>query len=52
MSVLIKGMDTPQWWIEEVYEEYNDTVGNYHWTGTYSGKHIVILDEVKDERTV
>ena len=24
---------------EEVYGEYYDTAGNYHWTGTHSGEH-------------
>jgi len=26
---------------EEVYDEYYDTVGNYHWTGTQSGMHTI-----------
>lgn len=25
---------------EEVYNQYYDTAGNYHWTGVYSGIHI------------
>lgn len=29
---------------ETVYNRYTDTAGNYHWTGTYSGKHIVKMD--------
>lgn len=29
---------------EEVYNEYYDTAGNYHWTGTESGTHFVPLD--------
>ena len=26
---------------EEVYGEYTDTAGNFHWYGTYSGEHTV-----------
>lgn len=26
---------------EEVYGQFTDTAGNYHWCGTHSGKHIV-----------
>ena len=26
---------------EEVYAEYYDTIGDYHWCGTYSGEHII-----------
>ena len=26
---------------EEVYVQYYDTIGNYHWTGVYTG-HLVI----------
>ena len=29
---------------EEVFNEYYDTAGNYHWTGTLSGEHFVPLD--------
>lgn len=29
---------------ETVYNRYTDTIGNYHWTGTYSGEHIVRMD--------
>ena len=29
---------------EEVYGEYYDTAGNYHWTGTESGTHILRKD--------
>jgi len=29
---------------EIVYNRYTDTAGNYHWTGTYSGEHIVRMD--------
>ena len=31
--------------IEEVYSINADTVGNFHWTGTYSGEHIVKAEE-------
>lgn len=27
--------------IEQVYNRYYDTAGNYHWTGVHSGEHIV-----------
>ena len=30
---------------EEVYNVYTNTVGNLHWTGTYSGEHIIQLEE-------
>ncbi len=35
---------------EEVYDKFTDTVGNIHWTGTRSGKHIIPanLAEVND----
>ena len=26
---------------EEVFNEYYDTAGNYHWTGVITGEHIV-----------
>jgi len=26
---------------EEVYSQYSDTAGNYHWIGTNSGHHII-----------
>lgn len=29
---------------ETVYNRYTDTVGNYHWTGVYSGEHIIRMD--------
>ena len=29
---------------EEVYNEYYDTAGNFHWTGTATGVHFVPLD--------
>lgn len=29
---------------EEVYINYIDTAGNYHWTGTYTGAHILPKD--------
>lgn len=32
---------------EEVYAQGYDTAGNYHWTGTYNGKHIVKAEEEK-----
>lgn len=32
---------------EEVYNEYYDSVGNYHWTGTVSGEHIVRVEELE-----
>ena len=28
---------------EEVYREYYDTAGNYHWFGTVTGHHTVKL---------
>ena len=28
---------------EEVYDQYYDSVGNYHWTGTVTGNHVVKL---------
>lgn len=34
---------------EEVYDVYQDTVGNLHWTGTHSGKHIVPIGEARAE---
>ena len=30
---------------EEVYNQYTDTAGNLHWTGTHSGEHIVRAEE-------
>ena len=26
---------------EEVFNQYYDTAGNYHWTGVMTGEHIV-----------
>ncbi len=26
---------------EEVYNQYQDTAGNWHWTGTKTGEHII-----------
>lgn len=26
---------------EEVYVEYYDTIGDYHWIGTYTGEHVI-----------
>lgn len=31
---------------ETVYNQYTDTAGNYHWTGVYSGEHIVRMDSI------
>ena len=38
---------------ETVYNRYTDTAGNYHWTGAYSGEHIVRMDngERKEDET-
>ena len=33
------------WNDEEVYNQYYDTAGNYHWTGTYSGEHTVRINQ-------
>lgn len=33
---------------EEVYGEYYDTAGNYHWTGTLSGSHVAYLEPMHD----
>lgn len=30
---------------EEVYGQYTDTAGNFHWSGTHSGEHIVKAEE-------
>lgn len=30
---------------EEVYDEYYDTAGNYHWIGTKSGEHRIHADK-------
>lgn len=32
---------------EEVYDQYTDTAGNLHWTGTHSGKHTIKAEESK-----
>lgn len=32
---------------EEVYGQYTDTAGNYHWFGTRSGEHIIKSEEGK-----
>lgn len=32
---------------EEVYDQYSDTAGNLHWTGTHSGKHTIKAEESK-----
>lgn len=30
---------------EEVYGQYTDTGGNYHWCGTHSGEHTIKAEE-------
>ena len=35
---------------EEVYNQYYDSAGNYHYTGTISGKHIIRKDN-NNEKT-
>lgn len=30
---------------EEVYGQYTDTAGNFHWCGTHSGEHIIKKEE-------
>ena len=30
---------------EEVYSQYTDTAGNFHWTGTHSGAHTIKAEE-------
>ena len=34
---------------EEVFNCYVDTAGNYHWTGVYTGHHIVEIGGGCDE---
>ena len=34
-------LQCPFYGAEEVYCQYYDTAGNYHWTGTITGEHIV-----------
>ena len=29
---------------EEVYDQYYDTAGNYHWTGTKTGHHVILKE--------
>lgn len=29
---------------EEIYNQYYDCIGNYHFTGTKTGKHIIRLE--------
>ena len=41
----VKGADMKEVVCEEVYNEYYDSAGNYHWTGTLSGEHIVRVEE-------
>ena len=36
---------------EQVYDEYFDTAGNYHYIGIYSGEHIIRLKEEDNEQT-
>lgn len=33
---------------EEVYGQYTDTAGNFHWCGTHSGEHKIKAEEVKE----
>ena len=35
--------DAPSMGAEEVYREYYDTAGNYHWFGTMTGHHTAKL---------
>ena len=30
---------------EEVYGQYTDTAGNFHWCGTHSGEHTIRAEE-------
>lgn len=30
---------------EEVYSQYTDTAGNFHWCGTHSGEHTIKAEE-------
>lgn len=30
---------------EEVYGQYTDTAGNFHWCGTHSGEHTLKAEE-------
>lgn len=30
---------------EEVYGQYTDTAGNFHWCGTHSGEHTIKAEE-------
>lgn len=34
--------------MEQVYNRYYDTAGNYHWTGVYSGEHIERGERMND----
>ena len=34
-------VDAPVVIEEEVYGQYTDTAGNFHWYGTHSGEHII-----------
>ena len=34
---------------EEVYDQYFDTAGNYHFFGTYSGEHIIRPEDIQTE---
>lgn len=33
---------------EEVYGQYTDTAGNFHWCGTHSGEHTIKAEEASD----
>ena len=35
---------------EEVYRQYYDSAGNYHWFGVMTGHHVVRLDGSQMER--
>ena len=35
---------------EEVYREYYDSAGNYHWFGVCTGHHIVRMNELQTKR--
>lgn len=47
MSILLNGIEmstidnAPTVIEEEVYGQYTDTAGNYHWCGTQSGEHTI-----------
>lgn len=33
---------------EQVYNVYYDTIGNLHWTGIYTGSHVIKAGESND----